>query len=91
MDGERKVLVLLQVPALSSGDSTDNRGFSILFPQGQHLTFPAVALWVTIALAICLLGLLGALAYVCRKKIRQSCKEEEENAGKQPKRGWWWR
>ncbi|XP_019354881.2 CD276 antigen isoform X1 [Alligator mississippiensis] len=48
---------------------------------GQHLTFPAVALWVTIALAICLLGLLGALAYVCRKKIRQSCKEEEENAG----------
>ncbi|KAM7151369.1 CD276 antigen isoform 1-T1 [Macrochelys suwanniensis] len=48
---------------------------------GQHLTFPAVALWVTVGLAICILGLLGALAYVCRKKIRQSCKEEEENAG----------
>ncbi|KAM9124750.1 CD276 antigen isoform 1-T2 [Pangshura tecta] len=48
---------------------------------GQHLSFPAVALWVTIGLAICILGLLGALAYVCRKKIRQSCKEEEENAG----------
>ncbi|XP_077684959.1 CD276 antigen [Eretmochelys imbricata] len=50
---------------------------------GQHLTFPAVALWVTVGLAICILGLLGALAYVCRKKIRQSCKEEEENAGTQ--------
>ncbi|XP_043379972.1 CD276 antigen isoform X2 [Chelonia mydas] len=51
---------------------------------GQHLTFPAVALWVTVGLAICILGLLGALAYVCRKKIRQSCKEEEENAALQP-------
>ncbi|XP_074862646.1 CD276 antigen isoform X2 [Carettochelys insculpta] len=44
----------------------------------QHLTFPAVALWVTVALAACVLGLLGALAYVCRRKIRQSCKEEEQ-------------
>ncbi|XP_067399292.1 CD276 antigen isoform X3 [Emydura macquarii macquarii] len=48
---------------------------------GQHLTFPAVALWVTVGLAVCILGLLGALAYVCRKKIHQSCQEEDENGG----------
>ncbi|XP_025899421.1 CD276 antigen [Nothoprocta perdicaria] len=48
---------------------------------GQHLAFPAVALWVTVGLAICVLGLLVALAYVCQKKIRQSCEEEEANAG----------
>ncbi|XP_066491639.1 CD276 antigen [Tiliqua scincoides] len=48
---------------------------------GQHLMFPAVALWVTVGLAICLLVLLVALAYVCQKKIRQSCKEEKERAG----------
>ncbi|XP_042330552.1 CD276 antigen [Sceloporus undulatus] len=48
---------------------------------GQHLLFPAVALWVTVGLAICLVVLLIALAYVCQKKIRQSCKEEKENAG----------
>eukprot|EP00062_Callorhinchus_milii_P002690 gi/632939079/ref/XP_007907562.1/ PREDICTED: CD276 antigen isoform X2 [Callorhinchus milii] len=51
---------------------------------GQHLRFPAVALWLTIGLSICLLGLLGALGYVCRRKIQQSCKEdnaaEEEEA-----------
>ncbi|XP_048338114.1 LOW QUALITY PROTEIN: CD276 antigen [Sphaerodactylus townsendi] len=47
----------------------------------QHLVFPAVALWVSVGLAVCLLALLGALAYVCQKKIRQSCKEERENAG----------
>lgn len=55
-----------------------------LFPpslQGQHLAFPAVALWVTVGLAICVVGLLAVLAYVCQKKIRQSCEEEEENAG----------
>ncbi|XP_069758788.1 CD276 antigen isoform X3 [Narcine bancroftii] len=44
---------------------------------GQHLKFPAVALWLTIGLSICLLGLLGALGYVCRLKIQQSCKENE--------------
>ncbi|KAJ6664147.1 hypothetical protein lerEdw1_008362, partial [Lerista edwardsae] len=48
---------------------------------GQHLVFPAVALWVTVGLAICLAVLLVALAYVCQKKIRQSCKEEKERAG----------
>ncbi|KAM6119355.1 CD276 antigen [Pterocles gutturalis] len=48
---------------------------------GQHLAFPAVALWVTVGLAICVVGLLAVLAYVCQKKIRQSCEEEEENAG----------
>nr|XP_060611245.1 CD276 antigen [Anolis sagrei ordinatus]XP_060611247.1 CD276 antigen [Anolis sagrei ordinatus] len=48
---------------------------------GQHLLFPAVALWVTVGLTICLVILLIALAYVCQKKIRQSCKEEKEKAG----------
>uniref|UniRef100_A0ABM5EWX2 CD276 antigen n=1 Tax=Pogona vitticeps TaxID=103695 RepID=A0ABM5EWX2_9SAUR len=48
---------------------------------GQHLLFPAVALWVTVGLAICLVVLLIALAYVCQKKIRQTCKEEKEKAG----------
>lgn len=48
---------------------------------GQHPRFPTVALWVTVALAICVLGLLIVLAYVCQKKIRESCEEEEENAG----------
>ncbi|XP_069722864.1 CD276 antigen [Phaenicophaeus curvirostris] len=48
---------------------------------GQHLGFPAVALWVTVGLAICIVGLLALLVYICQKKIRQSCKEEEENAG----------
>uniref|UniRef100_A0A8D0BGR0 CD276 antigen n=1 Tax=Salvator merianae TaxID=96440 RepID=A0A8D0BGR0_SALMN len=47
---------------------------------GQHLLFPAVALWVTVGLAVCLVILLVALAYVCQKKIRQSCKEEKEKA-----------
>uniref|UniRef100_G1MTD5 CD276 antigen n=1 Tax=Meleagris gallopavo TaxID=9103 RepID=G1MTD5_MELGA len=47
---------------------------------GQHLAFPAVALWVTVGLSICIVVLLVVLAYICQKKIRQSC-EEEENAG----------
>ncbi|XP_043536125.1 CD276 antigen-like isoform X1 [Chiloscyllium plagiosum] len=44
---------------------------------GQHLKFPVVALWLTIGLSICLLGLLAALGYVCRRKIRQSCEENK--------------
>uniref|UniRef100_A0A663MCG4 CD276 antigen n=1 Tax=Athene cunicularia TaxID=194338 RepID=A0A663MCG4_ATHCN len=48
---------------------------------GQHLAFPAVALWLTVGLAICVVGLLAVLLYVCQKKIRQSKEEEEENAG----------
>ncbi|OXB55507.1 hypothetical protein ASZ78_016478, partial [Callipepla squamata] len=48
---------------------------------GQHLAFPAAALWVTVGLAICIVVLLAVLAYICQKKIRQSC-EEEENAGR---------
>ncbi|XP_051484380.1 CD276 antigen isoform X2 [Apus apus] len=48
---------------------------------GQHLAFPAVALWVTVGLAACVVALLAVLAYVCQKKIRQSCEEEEDNAG----------
>ncbi|KFO94746.1 CD276 antigen, partial [Buceros rhinoceros silvestris] len=48
---------------------------------GQHLAFPAVALWVTVGLAVCVVALLAVLLYVCQKKIRQSAEEEEENAG----------
>ncbi|ROL52934.1 CD276 antigen [Anabarilius grahami] len=42
---------------------------------GQNLVFPPVALWVTVGLAVCLLGLLIALAAVCRRKIQESCEE----------------
>lgn len=45
------------------------------------MTFPAEALWVTVGLSVCLVALLVALAYVCWRKIKQSC--EEENAGEQ--------
>lgn len=51
------------------------------FPlPGQPMTFPPEALWVTVGLSICLVILLVALAFVCWRKIKQSC--EEENAGK---------
>ena len=49
------------------------------FP-GQPMTFPPEALWVTVGLSICLVALLVALAFVCWRKIKQSC--EEEDAGK---------
>lgn len=48
---------------------------------GQNPVFPPLALWVTVGLAVCLLGLLIALAVVCRRKIQESCEEmraEEE-------------
>ncbi|XP_073475180.1 CD276 antigen isoform X1 [Aquarana catesbeiana] len=45
---------------------------------GQHLSFPLVALWVTVGLCVCLLGLLVALACVCRKHLKQTCEEEQE-------------
>ncbi|MEQ2177507.1 hypothetical protein GOODEAATRI_004277 [Goodea atripinnis] len=41
----------------------------------QNIAFPPVALWVTVGLAVCLLGLLIALAAVCRRKIKESCEE----------------
>lgn len=44
------------------------------------MTFPPEALWVTVGLSVCLVVLLVALAFVCWRKIKQSC--EEENAGK---------
>ncbi|KAJ3593085.1 hypothetical protein NHX12_005422 [Muraenolepis orangiensis] len=47
---------------------------------GQNMAFPAVALWVTVGLAVCLLGLLVALAAVCRRKIRESCEEARREA-----------
>lgn len=50
------------------------------FPlPGQPMTFPPEALWVTVGLSVCLVALLVALAFVCWRKIKQSC--EEENAG----------
>ncbi|XP_024260010.1 CD276 antigen-like isoform X1 [Oncorhynchus tshawytscha] len=48
---------------------------------GQNMVFPPVALWVTVGLAVCLLGLLIALAAVCRRKIKESC--EEDRAAKE--------
>lgn len=45
------------------------------------MTFPPEALWVTVGLSVCLVALLVALAFVCWRKIKQSC--EEENAGEQ--------
>lgn len=55
-------------------------------PQGQPLAFPAVALWVTVALAVCVVVLLGVLAFVCHQKIRESCREDEERTGKSRER-----
>lgn len=68
---------------LSSGGGARYNGF--LFPSsplplsGQPTTFPPEALWVTVGLSVCLIALLVALAFVCWRKIKQSC--EEENAG----------
>ncbi|XP_067829739.1 CD276 antigen isoform X2 [Heptranchias perlo] len=50
---------------------------------GQHLQFPAVAVWLTIGLSVCLLGLLAALGFVCRRKIRQSCEESVAEDGEE--------
>uniref|UniRef100_W5KDQ7 CD276 molecule n=1 Tax=Astyanax mexicanus TaxID=7994 RepID=W5KDQ7_ASTMX len=41
----------------------------------QGSSFPPVALWVTVGLAVCLLVLLVALAAVCHRKIKESCEE----------------
>ncbi|MEQ2227959.1 hypothetical protein ILYODFUR_003756, partial [Ilyodon furcidens] len=46
----------------------------------QNIAFPPVALWVTVGLAVCLLGLLIALAAVCRRKIKESCEEARREA-----------
>ncbi|XP_050007831.1 CD276 antigen isoform X4 [Alexandromys fortis] len=47
---------------------------------GQPMTFPPEALWVTVGLSVCLVVLLVALAFVCWRKIKQSCEEENEGA-----------
>lgn len=47
---------------------------------GQNIVFPPVALWVTVGLAVCLLGLLIALAAVCRRKIKETCEEARREA-----------
>lgn len=66
--------------AMGAGDND----FSLLSLPGQPMTFPPEALWVTVGLSVCLVALLVALAFVCWRKIKQSC--EEENAGE---RGVW--
>ncbi|KAM4676547.1 CD276 antigen [Discoglossus pictus] len=48
---------------------------------GQHLSFPPLALWLTVGLCVCLIALLVALALVCRKQLKQTCEEEQEEAG----------
>ncbi|KAJ8340699.1 hypothetical protein SKAU_G00353320 [Synaphobranchus kaupii] len=45
---------------------------------GLNMVFPPVALWVTVGLAICLLGLLIALAVICGRKIKESCEEADK-------------
>ncbi|XP_053321003.1 CD276 antigen isoform X2 [Spea bombifrons] len=53
---------------------------SSLTVTGQNLPFPPVALWVTVGLCVCLIGLLVALACVCRKQLKQTCEEEQAEA-----------
>uniref|UniRef100_A0A3Q3EZ14 CD276 molecule n=1 Tax=Labrus bergylta TaxID=56723 RepID=A0A3Q3EZ14_9LABR len=55
-------------------------GYAFVTITGQNITFPPVALWVTIGLAVCLLVLLIALAAVCRRKIKESCEEARREA-----------
>lgn len=55
--------------------------YNFFLCEGQHLSFPLVAVWVTVGLCACLLGLLVALACVCRKHLKQTCEEEQEEAG----------
>ncbi|XP_035274008.1 CD276 antigen-like [Anguilla anguilla] len=45
---------------------------------GLNMAFPPVALWVTVGLAICLLGLLIALAVICGRKICEEIKKGKE-------------
>ncbi|KAM5293345.1 CD276 antigen [Ctenodactylus gundi] len=52
---------------------------------GQPITFPPEAMWVTVGLSVCLIVLLVALAFVCWRKVKQSC--EEENAGAEDQDG----
>ncbi|XP_071388074.1 CD276 antigen [Centroberyx affinis] len=55
-------------------------GLASVTITGQNIVFPRVALWVTVGLAVCLLGLLIALAAVCRRKIKESCEEARREA-----------
>ncbi|XP_051918889.1 CD276 antigen isoform X2 [Hippocampus zosterae] len=55
-------------------------GNAFVTVTGQNISFPPVALWVTIGLAVCLLVLLVALAAVCRRKIKESCEEARREA-----------
>ncbi|KAM3877342.1 CD276 antigen [Diretmus argenteus] len=57
-----------------------DEGHASVTITGQNIAFPTVALWVTVGLAVCLLGLLIALAAVCRRKIKESCEEARREA-----------
>ncbi|XP_048173363.1 CD276 antigen isoform X2 [Corvus hawaiiensis] len=48
---------------------------------GRALPFPAAALWVTVALAACVVALLAVLAFVCHRRLRDSCREQRQRAG----------
>nr|XP_023673149.1 CD276 antigen-like [Paramormyrops kingsleyae]XP_023673150.1 CD276 antigen-like [Paramormyrops kingsleyae]XP_023673152.1 CD276 antigen-like [Paramormyrops kingsleyae] len=50
----------------------------------QGPAFPLVALWATVSLAVCLVGLLVALAVICRRKIKESCEEARAAAEGDP-------
>lgn len=57
-------------------------GHAYVTITAQNAGFPPVALWVTVGLAICLLGLLVALAVICHRKIKES-EEAEANEAKE--------
>uniref|UniRef100_A0A8C2EI59 CD276 molecule n=1 Tax=Cyprinus carpio TaxID=7962 RepID=A0A8C2EI59_CYPCA len=77
-DASGHISILSPPLSLTGGRNKFYRGnnntyFSLFAAQG--LVFPPLALWLTVALAVCLLALLVALAAVCRRKIRESCEE----------------
>uniref|UniRef100_A0A8D2P5M8 CD276 molecule n=1 Tax=Zosterops lateralis melanops TaxID=1220523 RepID=A0A8D2P5M8_ZOSLA len=83
----RSVLTVLVEPGVTYSCLVLNavlrqHGHASVTITGQPLAFPAVALWVTVALAVCVVALLGVLAFVCHQKIRESCREDEERTGK---------
>ncbi|XP_056355650.1 CD276 antigen isoform X2 [Oenanthe melanoleuca] len=59
------------------------RGHASVTITGQPLALPAAALWVTVALAVCVVLLLAVLAFVCHQKIRDSCREDAEQTALQ--------
>ncbi|KAI1904326.1 hypothetical protein AGOR_G00004510 [Albula goreensis] len=58
-------------------------GFASVTITAQNPGFPPVALGVTVGLAVCLLGLLIALAVICHRKIKESEAAEAAEAAKE--------